>query len=228
MTFPTKRDLLNLPTAVIAPTDEVPFVRPDGRPYRTPASSIASAAFYPDQGGGWRDMLGQIIVPTTGTGRPVWTQMGTSVWYAWKFAVNDAVQVIYHIDHDYSLGTNAYLHTHWTTNGTSANAVKWEFTWTFAKGYNQANFDIAGSGTTKSVSLAAGGTAWRHMISEVVDADTVPGASLEVDGLLIASIKRVTNGGSENADSVFLLMSDAHYQADALSTKNRNGPDFYT
>lgn len=173
---------------------------------------------------GWRDEIGQIVVPVTGAGKPTWSQMGTSPFYGWKFAVNDAVQGIYHIQHDYLPDSDIYLHSHWVTNGTNTAEVKWEFTWTFAKGYNQEAFDIAGGGATVSVAQAGPGVAWQHMIAEIA---TPISDQFEVDGLLLVTVKRITNGGTDNTDDVYMLMADCHYQTWIFNTPNRNGPDFY-
>jgi hypothetical protein len=111
------------------------------------------------QGGGWDDMLGQIIARATGAGNPSFSQMGSSSYFAYKFALNDVVYLIYHIPHQYAPGTDIYFHAHWTTNGTNVNPVKWEFDYTYAKGYDQDTFDM--NANTQSKSLAASGVAWR-------------------------------------------------------------------
>jgi len=177
--------------------------------------------------GGWRDMIGQIVTPPLGPSNPTWTQMGTSPFYGWRFGLNDEVQLQFHLQHDYKPGTDIFLHTHWTTNGTSTNTVKWQFTYTYAKGFNQgaaSTFDIAGGGTVVTVEEAAAGTAWRHMVSEITTA--ISDADFEVDGILMVNVKRVTNGGTDNADTVFLIVSDCHYQSWIFNTPNR-APDFY-
>jgi hypothetical protein len=198
---------VNIDTLATTPTVETSTV--------TGQSSI-----WTGQGGGWRDMIGQVIARSTGPGNPAWTQMGSSALYAYAF---DAVWFTFHVDHDHSSQTAAYLHAHWTTNGTSTNTVKWEFTYCYAKGHQQAAFDIGGGGTAVTVTQAATGTAWTHMISEI--SSGVLASTLETDGLILVRVKRLTNGGSENADTVFLLTSDIHYQADHYATKNK-APNF--
>lgn len=173
---------------------------------------------------GWRDMLGQIVpranVPTS----PTWTQMGASPFWAYLFALNDEVWMAFHLQHDYDPGTDIYLHVHWTTDGVSTNTTKWQFDWCYAKGYDQDNFDI-NAGNTTTVEQAGAGTAWRHMIAEI--ATPISSADFEVDGLLLVHIKRITNGGSNNTDSVFVQTIDCHYQTSSFATPSRQYP-FYT
>jgi hypothetical protein len=179
--------------------------------------------FFPGQDGGWRDMLGQIVpranVPTS----PTWTQMGTTPFWSYLFALNDEIWIPYHIQHDYAPGTPIYLHVHWTTDGTQTNTVKWQFEYCYAKGFNQGNFDVSG-GRSTTVEQAAQGTAWRHMVSEI--STPISDANFEVDGVLMVHITRITNGGTNNTDKVFMILADCHYQCNAFNTKNRT-PDFY-
>jgi hypothetical protein len=175
------------------------------------------------QNGGWRDMIGQIVARATGPGNPSWSQMGGGPFFGYKFAVNDSVWIPYHIQHDYSLGTDILIHSHWTTSGVSVASVKWQFDYTYAKGHDQDNFDIAG--LTTSVEQAAQGTPWRHMLSEIAVAISDP--DFEPDGIIMTRIRRVTNGAVNNADDVFLVVADCHYQVNAFATKNRV-PNFYT
>ncbi len=182
--------------------------------------------FFPSQDGGWRDMIGQAVNPTAGLTIPTWTILTAgSPFYAYAYQVSDQQWFFYHLQHDYSPGTPIYLHAHWMTNGTSVNTVKWEFTYSFAKGFNQgaaSNYDT--TGTVVTVEEAASGTAFRHMTSEISTPISDP--DFEVDGILMVRLRRITNGGSENADTVFLTMADCHYQSNTFNTKNRT-PDFY-
>ena len=139
------------------------------------------------------------------------------------FAVNDYCFVsALHINHDIKVNGDAYLHVHWSTNGTSTNTVKWEFEILRAIGHNQANF---GSPATITVEQAAAGTAWRHMVAEVATGDKL--TLTEPDELILVTLKRVTNGGTENADTVYGLTVDMHYQSATNATLNKS-PDFYS
>jgi len=49
----------------------------------------------------------------------------------------------------------------------------------------------------------------------------------EPDELILVTLKRIANGGTDNTDQVFAVCVDIHYQSDRHSTKNRS-PNFYT
>lgn len=139
------------------------------------------------------------------------------------FSVNDYIDLEpIHIRHDIKPGSLVYPHVHWSTNGTNTAVVKWELTYSFAKGHNQEAFPAS---TSVYVQNAGLGTAWSHMVSEVGEttgAFTAP----EVDSLVMMRLKRVTNGGTENTDRCYGLTVDLHYQKDRLGTPQR-APNFY-
>lgn len=170
---------------------------------------------------GWKDLRMALVASAAGGGTPTLTAFGpTGTIKQLAFSVNDSVYVAAHIDHDILPGSIMYPHMHWTTNGVSTNTVKWQITYTTAAGHNQANFP---ADTVVTVEEAAAGTAWRHMVTE----DPTGFAALEVDSLIVAEIKRITNGGTENTDTVFGLFADLHYQVLGFATPNRV-PNFYT
>ena len=128
----------------------------------------------------------------------------------------------FHINHDMKPNGEAFFHVHWSTNGASTATVKWEISIMRALGHNQANFVAP---IVIELEQAAHGTAWRHMIVEASAAQVI--TMVEPDELLLATIRRVTNGGTNNADTVFGLTADLHYEMDRRGTPNK-APDFYT
>ena len=170
---------------------------------------------------GWRDLIGPVTGAATGGGTPTATVFGPSGNIKQTaFGVNDSVYMSFHVQHDTKPGSTMYPHVHWSTNGTSTASVKWEINYTTAAGHNQAAFPAE---STITVEEAASGTAWQHMVTEDATGITAP----EVDSLILIELKRITNGGTENLDTVFGLTVDWHYEVDRLATKNR-APDFYT
>ena len=175
---------------------------------------------------GWRDLVGQALVRrAAGAGVPIWTQMGSSPFFAYAFAVGDDIQFIYHIDHDYAVGTPIFLHAHWAKSGTNVQPVRWEFVWTYSHGHQRGVFDIAGGGQTVTVTQTPASPAWTHQIAEI-SVGIEPTGGFEVDGILMVRLRRITNGATNNTDNIFLVTGDCHYQADRFSTKNK-APDFY-
>jgi hypothetical protein len=174
---------------------------------------------------GWRDMIGSPVVKGTGANDPTWTTFRSGInAYSFSASAMKEVWFTFHVDHDYKVLTDLFLHCHWSTAGTNTGVVRWGFEYTFAKGHNQQNFPT----TTKVyVEQAAQGTAYRHMVAEVAAIDAVPGAGIEVDGLLMLRVFRdAAHPNDTCTDAAFLLTGDIHYQADRHTTPNK-APNFY-
>ena len=138
------------------------------------------------------------------------------------FDVNDYAFVgALHINHDIKINGDAYVHVHWSTDGTNTNTVKWEFEILRALGHQQAAF---GAPVTISVEQAPTGTAWTHMIAEIAEGNKL--TLTEPDELILITLRRVTNGGTDNTDTVYGLTVDMHYESNRDSTLNK-APDFY-
>jgi len=172
----------------------------------------------------WKDSVAPLSsagVPSASA--PTATAFGPSgIREELAFAVNDYLFVQpFHINHDIIPGAKAYPHVHWSTGGTATNTVKWEMEIMRALGHGQEAFAAP---ATVSVEQAASGTAWQHMITEVADGDALELA--EPDELVLITLKRVTNGGTDNTDDVFGLMVDLHYESNTIGTINKV-PDFY-
>ena len=174
-------------------------------------------------GPGWSDLTASIFAAPGGVSAPSLANFGpagTLQDQQYAFSLNDYVFLApFHVNHDLKPGGEAYIHVHWSTSGTSTATVKWEFHISRALGHNQANF---GAPTMVSVTQAAHGTAWRHMITEIA----TPIILTEPDELIKVTLRRVTNGGTDNADSVFGLNVDFHYERDRDATPLRV-PPFY-
>lgn len=171
----------------------------------------------------WDDNLTSLLVSRPGATSPTLTAFGpTGTNQQWVFAVNDFVYTAgFHIMHDIKIDSKIYPHVHWTTDGTDVNTVKWELSFTIAKGHDQEAFP---ADTVINLEQAGSGTAWQHMIVEATDAQAV--TAPEVDSLIIMRVRRVTNAATDNADDVFGMFVDIHYQKDRFGTVNK-APDFY-
>lgn len=176
----------------------------------------------PEPFNGWHDILGQVVQRGVGSNDPVWEDISGSDFYAYRFNLGDEVWMQFHFPHDYILGTDVYIHVHWLPDGTNANSVKWQFDYTWAKGHNQAAFNM--TGTTITAEQTVGGTAYQHYVTE---SDAISNAAFEPDGILMVRVSRITNGGTNNTDNIYMLTSDIHYESDNKATLNR-APDFYS
>lgn len=176
---------------------------------------------------GWADLTSSVsLAGVPASNAPVLDAFGPSgLREEAKFDLNEYCFLQpFHVNHDIVPVTcQAYLHVHWSTNGTNVQPVKWEMQVSRALGHDQANF---GAPVSIYVQAAAAGTAWRHMITEVTDlADVL--TLTEPDELVLVTLRRVTNGATDNTDKVFGLTVDLHYQTDRRATPNR-APNFYT
>jgi len=171
----------------------------------------------------WEDNITSLLTGRPGASSPTLTAFGPSgTNQAYVFGVNDFIYTAgFHITHDIKVGSDVYPHVHWATDGTDANTVKWEMSFTYAAGHNQAAFP---ADTVVTVEQAGSGIVWQHMITEVSDGDafTAP----EVDSIIMMRLRRVTNGGTDNSDDVFGVFVDLHYQKARLGTINK-APNFY-
>jgi len=179
---------------------------------------------YPDVDDfGWKDITAAVTVRGVGANDPTWAQIGTSEFYGYNFALGDECWFVFHVPHDIVPNGLVHFHTHWLSDGTDANIVRWQFDYTYARGFNQEAFNMAG--TTITAEEAASGTAYQHMVTE---SDGQQIANLdEPDGLILCRVSRVTNGGTNNTDNIFLLTADLHYQSTGRATYGK-APNFYT
>lgn len=178
---------------------------------------------------GWFDLLSPVSaagIPTTLAPTPQnFGPTHTPQRKEYAFDVNDYVFLQpFHINHDMKPGGKMLVHVHWSTNGTSTAVVRWELSIMRALGHNQANF---GAPIVRTIEQAAHGTAWRHMVTEVPDLQDLQALTLiEPDELLLVTLRRVSNGGTNNPNLVFGLSCDFHYERDRDATPNR-APNFY-
>lgn len=185
----------------------------------------------------WHDQLGTIRPKTSGANTPVAATFRGGQYQAYAFSAGDLVDFEFHVPHDWVLGTDMYLHLHWSHNGTAiSGSLVLDWYITTAKGHNQADFG-AEVNKTQTVSTPDIATIprYRHRIDEFQLSASAPGAGqidtddIEVDGLILVRLVTTTiptiTGGSVNKPFIFL--ADLHYQSTGTGTKQK-APDFYT
>ena len=173
---------------------------------------------------GWKDN----VMPLSASGvpqvnKPLMADFGVSgSRQELAFTINDYCFIhALHVNHDIKINGDAYIHVHWSSNGTDVNPIKWEFEIMRALGHQQ---DAFGAPVTFTVEQTPQGIAWYHMIAEVSASDVM--TLMEPDELILVTLKRVTNGVTENTDTIYGITVDIHYESDRDSTLNR-APDFY-
>ena len=191
--------------------------------------NMASAAnFRVGTAFGWRDLMGPI--EARGNSSPTWAVFRNGI-YGYAFPSNSSKEafIVFHIDHDYAVGTNLYPHIHFSSKTTSAGVVRFGIEWTVAKGHQQSTGSIFGATTTTYVeaTLTATVDQYKHFVLEVGDAAAIPSTNVEVDGLILMRIFRDTASANDTfPDDIFVWQADLHYQTAKFATKNK-APNFY-
>lgn len=180
---------------------------------------------------GWRDLLGQIRTRGVGSDDPTDATYNGNI-KAYKFAVGDECWVDYHIPHDYVLGTDIFLHFHWSHNSgaVTGGSVTWGADITYAKGHDQAAFPAS---VNTTVVGNASTTQYQHIITEIQVSASAPSGSqidtddLEPDGVIMIRGYLSANNMAGATPDPFLHFKDIHYQSTNIATKNKV-PDFYS
>ena len=160
---------------------------------------------------------------------------------AYAFGVGEEVQFWFHIPHDYAVGTDLFIHAHWSHNGTAiSGSMQWDYYATYAKGHQQASFPAEVAGSIVVPVTIVDTPQYFHRVDEVQLSSSTSGGSpptasqletddIEVDGLVGINIKAgaIPAIGSGSPNEPFLLQVDLHYQADIEGTKNKV-PNFYS
>lgn len=184
---------------------------------------------------GWNDLLGEVFVPdpTEPTAPSMVTYVSTIRQL--RFDPNDEAQLRFHMPHDYAVGTDIFIHVHWshTSGVVTGGSVTWGFELMYAKGHAEGVF---GASSITVVELqAASLDARRHMVCEAAAsiaggaANLFDTADIEPDGLVLGRVFLVANNitvSSGPAPDVFLHAVDIHHRTTNVGTKNRS-PDFW-
>jgi hypothetical protein len=172
---------------------------------------------------GWKDNIQWFSAAKgNGTSEPVWRDMGNGL-FSYEFGVGDELFVVFHVNHDYAVGTNGYPHIHFLVDSIqSAGAtVTWRFRYTIAKGHSQGE-SLVGVPTDIDMTYTYTGNevAGEHIVLECSDAQAFD--LIEPDTLIMARCELI----EESVDGrIYGLCADLHYQADRNVTISKV-PDF--
>jgi hypothetical protein len=185
-------------------------------------------------GFGWHDMhAAMYLADPAAPEAPTFTTFRNGI-KQYLFDVDNEAYLQLHLPHDYVLGTDIYIHVHWSHAGTLVTGGSVTFGWelTYAKGHNQAAF--APSITIVEIQNVST-TPYQHMICEAPcsiiggSANLFNTSVLEVDGLMFGRIYLESNDitvSSGPQPGIFVHFIDIHYQSTGVPTKNR-APSFY-
>jgi len=196
----------------------------------TPAAAAATGmkvGTYGSATDGWHDLTGtvQIYGGATDATRELYRAPISALRFVETTA--DLAYVDFHVPHDYRIGTDIYIHAHWSHNGTgvTGGSITWDFNLMYAKGHNQGAFAAP---IVVSTTQNASTTQYQHMIAEEI-ASTSGGSPtlldtdlLEPDGLIQCAIRLNSNDLTGTAADVFVHMVDIHYQSTNVPTLRRN------
>ena len=172
---------------------------------------------------GWRTIAGHIRIRDIPATDPVWREIGTTGFWAFKFALDKRNFIVFHLPHDYVPNTQIYLNCHWLSDGTDVvNTVKWQYTTAHALSYGQEPFNFT---TPQIVSGETAPNGQYYHMNTAVGPITVD--DMQAEGIVYAKLDRITNGATDNTDGIFVLAFEVSYQSTNLATKNRQ-PPFYT
>jgi len=139
---------------------------------------------------------------------------------------NNQATYRFHIPHDWVIGSDFYMHTHWALNEASPTGnVKWKITWCYARGYELGDFGTEIVTTLADADVSA--TQYAHHITEsAAITPAILGEDAQIDGMILACVERDTT--DTNNDDAFLIEFDIHYLSDGNTTvdKNESGSGF--
>lgn len=151
-----------------------------------------------------------------------------------SFDVNDEAYIEFHLPHDYVMGSEIFIHAHWSHNSelVTGGNVTWAFEMIYAKGHNQDTFDPP---ITVSVTENSSLIQYQHMVAET-SITSVPGGlttfpvgTMEPDGIIMVRVFLASNNitySSGIQPKPFLHFVDLHYQSTNVGTKNKS-PNFW-
>ena len=183
----------------------------------------------------WHDLIGMIQPDTSNpTTSPTKEVFRTGV-NAFAFNVSDEVDSVFHIPHDWVLGSDSYMHMHWAHNGTAISGnivVGVTATYASRDGATVFHSPVSLVNITVSTPDIATIPQYKHFVTEVPLTTATPSANeidsdlVEVDGIFLITAKVLT-APAVTAGDFFIFTGDIHYQSTGIGTKQRADP-FYT
>jgi hypothetical protein len=143
--------------------------------------------------------------------------------YGWEFQVDDSAYFSVQMPHNYKVGSNFYVHVHWTpgANGVaeSGKAVGWKVDLSVA-----SIGSAIGATSLYDLSDTVTGTNYLHEVASDV---VVSGTGVGISAMLMGTIKRTDTGADDTWAGVasgslpILLELDFHYEIDTVGSRER-------
>jgi len=185
---------------------------------------------------GFADILGDQFAKNVGASKPS-LEAYNGVINSFRFAAGKEAFLSFHIPHDYVLGSDLFLHVHWSQISASNTGGTLDFKHTaiYAKGHAQAAFN--GTPIIKTFTSAdAGSTQYMHQLTELQISAASPTAGeqfdsddIEPDGAIELTLEMDANDltDSVSVTDPFIHFIDLHYQTTGLIGTKGKSPDFY-
>lgn len=182
---------------------------------------------------GWHDIHGTPLFNSANINAPSFAIYRGGIEQI-LMAETEEFTINFHIPHDYRMGTDLFVHVHWshTSATVTGGSATFGFETVYAKGFDQAAFPAP-----KLISIAqnASTTQYQHMVAEGSlsitggSATQLDSDDLEVDGVIFARFNFDSNDitDSVTVPDIFIHFVDIHYQSTNVGTKQK-APDFWT
>jgi hypothetical protein len=182
----------------------------------------------------WRDLHMVMFPDPNGATSPTPDVVFRGGVRGFSYGAGNRMSFYGHIPHDWVLGTDIYLHLHWSMNGTAiSGSLVADYAITYAKGHYQSTYGVP---ITPTQTIATASTAthpqYGHFLDEFQLSAASPTATqldtddIEVDGLIKATLTTTTIP-TITAGSLFVDFLDIHYLSHGMGTIAKV-PGFYT
>lgn len=148
----------------------------------------------------------------------VFGSSGSLRTYQFSGSALNEVEFEVQLSHAYMPGTDIHPHVHWCPTTTGAGNVVWflEYAWA------NIGATFPGSSTINTGAVAAGGTAWAHKMTDLLDGgnDYINGSGKTISSMLVCRLYRNGGSGSDTyAAPVALLEFDFHYILNTVGSR---------
>jgi hypothetical protein len=147
-------------------------------------------------------------------GNPSWTSYKGSEVLAFSASLQNTVYFTIQLPHSYKEGTDIGFHIHLAyPDNASGNSI-WYFTYSWAN----IGSNFPAESNSGNVTVASPTTTDRHQVADIVA--TISGSGKTISSMLLCSISRLGNNGSDTYGNViYLVGADIHHQIDTIGSR---------
>lgn len=185
---------------------------------------------------GWRDLIGLIKPDVDKFNAPTLKVFRAGKIREYSYSINDMIDCVYHIPHDYAKGTPLYIHAHWGHNGTDidgTNGITFTYSYADRTDLPATTFPVEQSQILSITASLSDHPQYCHSVNEIQLSDDGGTGSylntndIEIDGVILINVEQTTLPSITDGDNPFIFTVDIHYQSTGVGTKSSSA-DFYT